>query len=338
MGKFKPFLFGAILGAGVAVCALQFHVVQSHEGFRVIPRTPQPSLGLAYADVRNWDAETWADRPELVRALVAHGSTDLVASSVAEAVVDSVASENSTLDQLRGFLNENTGGADAGDSLLESSGFMTIPDRVKPSENLDDMFRLEFPDDAKRPSPTNSVSNSPVTSDTTVARRDLPPLTDVFGIDDSGFNPIQKPSLSSDPVVPQPKSETTDSVNSAEEVDLLEGMLFGDDEADGTNNTDDDAGFGVFEEITSSLEARAEETLKRATAGLQGEADRALADSADSMNRFVRDRVEQSIPESVSSMFKEDGALKPFTDRAAENTTLPSAIQAIRSGFDPFIE
>ena len=63
MCKFKQFLIGALTGAGVVFVALQYHVVQTHQGFRVVPRTPQHSIGLAYADIRNWDAAKWADFP-----------------------------------------------------------------------------------------------------------------------------------------------------------------------------------------------------------------------------------------------------------------------------------
>lgn len=338
MGKFKPFLFGALLGAGTAVCALQFHVVQSNEGFRVIPRTPQPSLGLAYADVRNWSAETWADRPELVRALVAHGSTDLVASTVAGSVVDSVSAESSTLDQLRGFLNETAAGVQPNDS----SGLITIPDRVPSPDDVGEMFQLRFPDDAKRNALGRSAALEPSTTATDIARRDLPSIDEVFGTGAGGFSPIEKPSTVPQPIAPPSNPVTSNEFDPASEADALESLLFGAGETEGESvdggASDADAGFGVFEEITSALENRAEETLKRATSGLQQEADRALADSTNSMDRFVRSQIEQSVPESVSGMFSEDSPLKPLADKAIESANLPPAIQAIRNGFDPFIE
>ncbi len=92
----------------LCLARLQFHVVRSHDGFQFVPRTPQHSLGLAYADIRNWNASQWTDRPELARALMAHGSSGLIAESVADSLADSVSSESATMDQLRSFLNKAT--------------------------------------------------------------------------------------------------------------------------------------------------------------------------------------------------------------------------------------
>ena len=100
MSNAKPYLFGTVLGASAMYVALQYHVVHSHVGFQMVPRTPQHSVGLAYADVRSWTPSQWTDRPELARALMAHGSSDLISQSVATSLADSVAEENSTLDQL----------------------------------------------------------------------------------------------------------------------------------------------------------------------------------------------------------------------------------------------
>ena len=89
----------------------------------MVPRTPQHSVGLAYADFRNWSPSQWTDRPALARALMAHGSSDLISESVAGSLADSVTEENSTLDQLRSFLDKSTQDGVKGNA----AGLLEIP-------------------------------------------------------------------------------------------------------------------------------------------------------------------------------------------------------------------
>ncbi|MCA9049971.1 MAG: hypothetical protein KDA89_14645 [Planctomycetaceae bacterium] len=187
MNSFKPFAVGSLLGSGIMFVALQYHVVQSHEGFRIVPRTPQHALGLAYADVRHWDAEKWADRPELTRALVAHGSTDLIAESVAGSITEAVSAENSTLDQLRGFLNESQSG-DAADTSFRlpvpaDAGSFSAPPPSSGSSTSDDLFTIPFEQDARKSSAGNTAQRSPAESaEYAQSGRDtLPSVDDVFG-------------------------------------------------------------------------------------------------------------------------------------------------------------
>ena len=107
MKNTKPFLLGCMAGCSAMFVALQYHVVQSHDGLQLIPRAPQAALGLAWADVREWDAATWTDRPELARALVAHGSSDLITESVAREIVDSADPDSGTMSRLRSLLNDS---------------------------------------------------------------------------------------------------------------------------------------------------------------------------------------------------------------------------------------
>ena len=107
MGRIRSFITGAALGSAAMFFALQYHVVKAPSGVKVIPRTPRQSLGLAYNDVRGWDARRWADRLELAQALMANGSSDLIAESVVSSLGDMTAEKNSTVDQLRDFLRES---------------------------------------------------------------------------------------------------------------------------------------------------------------------------------------------------------------------------------------
>ncbi|HIF01048.1 MAG TPA: hypothetical protein EYG03_23245 [Planctomycetes bacterium] len=363
MGKFKPFLFGALFGAGTVFIGLQYHIVQSHEGIRVVPRTPQHAIGLAYVDIRNWGAEQWADRPELARALVAHGSTDLVASSVTEGLVESISSESAILDQLRGFVNESPDSNDAG-LLFNDSDF--APNDAPSDSNHQGLITIPFEDarkqrsadtastvnSANRPSlasrDINSSADQPgwrrnyESSDKAViarapatGQRDIPSVDDVFG---SGRNTFSsQPSFGT--ASPESKLDSGSAGLSVhQESSLLEDMLFGEEETSSRTSrlAEDDAGAGSFEDITNTLDNRAAQALRRARAGFQQPTNRALPRSADSTNRYVRDTANDSHMDRRSSMFSGDA---PTTESFGERRTqLPDPLKAIRDGFDPFVE
>lgn len=340
MGSFKPFLFGAAFGAGIAFVALQYHVVQSQEGFRVVPRMPQHSLGLAYADVRHWDADQWADRPELVRALIANGSTDLVTGSVIDGAIESVSSDSGTLDQLKDFLNESATETNDGDSLFDSSSFLSIPepDSEPDEDSFESRFQVPFPDEARRK--TLETARRDSSARTSATHQERPSIGEVFSAGTGKLSDLSDSRLQSESSLAGSKaSQDFDSepkLTADEEAALLEEMLFGDDRSSVSSGQDEDDGsFGIFEDVTSSLENRAEDVLKKAKSGIRNETSRAVGDSMDSVNRFVRDRVE-SVQDSVSGMFSEDTGGNSL--KSTDDEDLPKAIRALRNGFDPFVE
>ena len=81
MSAFKPFIAGALAGAAMLYGSLQYHVVRSQDGFYIVPRAPQASLGLAYADLRGLSADELARRPELARAMAANSARQLLADT-----------------------------------------------------------------------------------------------------------------------------------------------------------------------------------------------------------------------------------------------------------------
>ena len=336
MGKFKQFLIGALTGAGVVFVALQYHVVQTHQGFRVVPRTPQHSIGLAYADIRNWDAAKWADFPELARALVANGSTDLVAESVTEGLMESVSS-NSPMDQLRGFLNGPSPSAEHSDPLINAPGFLPIRKDTDdtPSSTFDDLFSTPFPLDPGKKQPGDSALNSQPLQRTTVAQAPNLDVDDVFRSGVSGIEATQKPVITSNSPSPAAPSGRT----AQQEADLIENMLFGDDDSNspasepGTND-----GGGMFEDVTNTLETRASDAMRKAAASVRNDTSQALQDSGASLDRYVRDQVKSIVPERVSSMFNEDIAASPGPSINTQKPVIPEAIKALQNGFDPFID
>ncbi len=84
VSRTKPFIFGLMLGAGLSFVALRYHVVRYSEGFMLVPRTDQPPVRSAYADVRDWGTAMWKQYPEVAAALVADGQGQLVADSLTD--------------------------------------------------------------------------------------------------------------------------------------------------------------------------------------------------------------------------------------------------------------
>lgn len=317
MSKFKPFLFGMIVGAGVAVCALQFHIVQSHEGFRVVPRTPQPSLGLAYVDVRGWDVEQWADRPELVRALVANGSTDLVAESVSQEVVDAATTEDGTLDKLRDFLNKPAA-APFTDDVEESDTGLRIPDEEEVDSTFDELFTLPFPKDAKKDAETPTAARAPSNANPRFASRDRSSVRDVES-SESGFDSIRKPDNSFAPSTGRTMTSPDRTESEDDSADLLESMLFG-DEAESSGFTEDSGSVSdAVDDIGTSFRNRAENTLRRAHEGIRNKTSEAVDARFDDVSRFIRGETtaEDEDTDSAQNRYTRSGAAESNSDSDA---------------------
>ncbi|MBX3439039.1 MAG: hypothetical protein KF861_16230 [Planctomycetaceae bacterium] len=90
MGKAKLIFSGAVLGAAAMYVGLQYHVLLATEGFLLVPRAPQNSLGESYANVQQWDATTWAAHPRIALAVSEYGRADLLGEGTAAAVQNSL--------------------------------------------------------------------------------------------------------------------------------------------------------------------------------------------------------------------------------------------------------
>lgn len=146
MPGFKPFLAGMLAGGCLAAGALQYHVVRSDEGMYLVPRSPKPSLTLAYADTRAWTDEQWERYPALVNALKANGAADLLHNDAQSM------SLNELRDAMQGSLNDPASFAVDGDSTFTANKPV---DRVRdtldpvPIGNVDQRRRDGFLDDVR---------------------------------------------------------------------------------------------------------------------------------------------------------------------------------------------
>lgn len=339
MGKIKQFVFGAIAGAGVIFVALQYHVIHTLEGFRVVPRTPQHSVGLAYVDMRNWSGPDFADRPEVTRALVAAGMSDLIVGAATNDLMNSVSSD-SPMGQLRGYLNNSSSEPET-DPLFDADDFMGIRKELEQSDtlNLEDPFTIPFDRDARKPIASPGIARAPE-SRTSVAQRAREAMDSAFSNDGSGSMSTGFNEVPSDNFRRSTNTPALVETPSADETQLLEDMLFGNDSPAPARTTPaspqpTSSNFGIFEDVTGALEERADQALERARRGFQSEVTRTIEDSQGAAERFTRNSIKQSLPKSVASMFSEDvgGTLQD-----TPVTGLPKAIQALQDGFDPFIK
>jgi hypothetical protein len=353
MSNAKPYLFGTVLGASAMYIALQYHVVHSHDGFQMVPRTPQHSVGLAYADVRNWTPSQWTDRPELARALMAHGSSDLISESVATSLADSVAEENSTLDQLRSFLSkpaQETGGGSAG-GLLQIPATSHQPLNVD-SDSSDELNPLPFPRDAKKPNladpfqvaqssdrtiNSNSKDSAPVTSTPPGASR-FSAADIIEGLRNDTASPVDSFGAAGRATNTGVNSNGTAAANpssTSQFTQAMEDQMFGSaspatTSAGTSKKPAADASQSMFEEVSSQLESRAQAALNRAQSATTEKAGSVLSNGATSSQNYLRQRIEQTAPEVVKSLIQSGSS--GSAEKAAQTGN------SLLDQFDPFLE
>lgn len=84
MFGFKTFTAGLVLGMGGAMFVSHYHVVHTHQGVVVVPRTQKPPLRSSYVDIRTWGEAMWVNHPEVTEALQADGRTSLIGEAVSQ--------------------------------------------------------------------------------------------------------------------------------------------------------------------------------------------------------------------------------------------------------------
>jgi hypothetical protein len=171
--------------------SLQYHVIRSESGVRVLPRTPQHSLASTWADVRTWTPSQWTDRLDLARAALAAGATDLIADSIRIPLQDEVSESATTLDELRGFLNrtreEVRDRVDKSVQAVQPSRLAAVTDSLRPLAlaNRDTEDRLDLDHE------------EPEASDSTLIP--LPAEARSLALNTPPADPFRTPQASADP-------------------------------------------------------------------------------------------------------------------------------------------
>ncbi len=332
MKNLKPFLIGSVVGCGVMFVALQYHVVHSHDGLQLIPRAPQANLGLAWADVREWDAATWAERPELARALVAHGSSDLISESVAREIANSADPDSGTIGRLRSLLNDSMS-SEFDAPLFEQD------DSGRFGDHRDDSLAIPFPQESR-----NQEWGDLFTLDGDSARTNLAdgsrtrhgqPSTGFADLDDVIADEEETERLSQDRFLRlserprndpfseaesswrsrsgSDRSSRTDADSRARTTTILEDLLFSEDESSVPEPGMDSAMRNSrFDSVTRALESRASRALDRASSDF-----------------FYQDHSAGSGAEAPQGT---------VTRTVPSPNTIPHAVRALRDGFDPFVK
>lgn len=360
MSKAKPLLFGAALGASAMFFAQQYHVVHSHDGLQVVPRTPQLSLGLAYVDIRNWTPSQWVDRPEVARAVMAHGSGDLISESVATTLADRVTEDSSTLDELRGFLNSAKAkkSSDADDESLGLPTDDADAESGKKEGSDNDLFRIPFPQDARTKVPADPFREaraedkvSDVQPDSTgrsaAPTRSGTSASSRFSSDDvvDGFEEVEedarKPSAGSS--ASKSSSAEKSVADQANEMwDRIAGPSSGGSSSTpktsapkttskpATKPTEPES---MFEEVTTQLENRAQEALNRAKDTAKEKALSTVEQGSATSSNYVREKATEMLPDTARSLL-DKAATGAGSGTSSSGNTNPASIL----GFDPFLE
>lgn len=359
MSKAKPFLFGTALGASAMFFSLQYHVVHSHDGFQVIPRTPQQSIGLAYTDIRGWTPSQWTDRPELARALMAHGSSDLIAESVASTLADSVTEDSSTLDELRNFLN-NPKKKDGDDS----EGLLRIPGSSRRSDApgfSDNSSPIPFPQDlTQKENSTSPADPFRDSNDQPKGSRTSPPGTladsrsSRFTVDDvlnglkedeettDVFKPVEEPapkrSGPGSSTSTKPKSGTAQK-SILDEAREMEDRIFGGSEEKASGSSTAPRASSSRNPTTTSRPSGTTSQSKPRTQNDYGFDE--VATELENRAQDVLSRAEEAakskaadMTDSASSYVRERASQLPEAARNAVKSSEPK----IPADFDPFLE
>jgi hypothetical protein len=90
------FLGGILTGFVLLGLSYEYHFVMSDEGFLIVPKT-QSALKNIYVDIRNWSLKDWGEHPDVARALIQDGRSELITTGAAR----------NTLEQLVPPLSDN---------------------------------------------------------------------------------------------------------------------------------------------------------------------------------------------------------------------------------------
>ena len=96
------FLGGILTGFLLMGASYEYHFVMSDEGFLIVPKT-QSALKNVYVDIRGWSLQDWGQHPDVARALIQDGRSELITTGTAQ----------NTLEQLIPQLSENPEATDS---------------------------------------------------------------------------------------------------------------------------------------------------------------------------------------------------------------------------------
>lgn len=341
MSRTRSFLFGTTLGASAMFFSLQFHILRTDSGFKVLPRTPQQSLGLTYSDIRGWPADRWQDRPELARAILANGSGELIADSVSGSLRDTLNENTATLDELRGFL-ERTRPRSRSTVRPEENTFVRTEKPVVESTPGPNDRAIPFSAVTPRPLPAGKTPADPF-------RKASPPektsrFSDIDvqqSLTGSSRKATEQPAPAAS-ARPAASPENPAAALIRQQAEELEKRIFGDSTATESPPTrsglpPQSGTLPVFEDVTASLDEQARSLLEEArqmrVASADGDQQTASPEPAKAAASMLQ-KVAENAAAALTEFVRSPAADEQHQPESAADTEvdLPPA------GFDPFLE
>jgi len=89
MRRFVTFVLGMIVGAGLLLAALNYHLIRAADGLHLIPKV-ETTLTATYVDIRNFGPADWVRQSRIAEALVKADRTDLMESSIRDSVRETI--------------------------------------------------------------------------------------------------------------------------------------------------------------------------------------------------------------------------------------------------------
>ena len=81
------FLGGLATGCLLIGLSYEYHFVMSDDGFLVIPKT-QSALKNIYVDIRDWSLQDWGDHPDVARALIQNGRSEMITTGATQNAIE----------------------------------------------------------------------------------------------------------------------------------------------------------------------------------------------------------------------------------------------------------
>ena len=98
MSRLGSVLFGAVLGGGAVIGALNYHVLRTDEGIEFVPKLSANFTDI-YLDVRQFGISDWTEHEQVARAVTKSGKDHLLKDAATRSVQEGI---NSLWDKVRG--------------------------------------------------------------------------------------------------------------------------------------------------------------------------------------------------------------------------------------------
>ena len=85
MRRMMTFLMGMVVGGLLLWGALQYHILHTQDGLRLVPKV-NASLAKTYVDIRGFTVADWAEHTDVVLALTNSNQRELMGNAAGDAL------------------------------------------------------------------------------------------------------------------------------------------------------------------------------------------------------------------------------------------------------------